>query len=206
MTDKLPPNLLALFAPRPALRYLPPADHAPESRKTHRVTGVAAYVPALQEKAANAKATEDGDLSESDSDYERPPTESWLEARDRRTLEKQAHQTWLTTEGVGEVYKPNEDPNIRGDAFKTLFVARLSYETDVKDLEREFGRFGAIERVRIVADKGDGGEVGKGKGTGKKKQGKSRGYAFVVFEKERDMKGIQPPSQLTHDADMFVMQ
>jgi RNA recognition motif-containing protein len=43
--------------------------------------------------------------------------------------------------------KPNEDPNIRGDAFKTMIVARLSYEADERDLEREFGRFGPIERV-----------------------------------------------------------
>lgn len=40
-----------------------------------------------------------------------------------------------------------DDPNIRGDAFKTLFVARLSFDTTEKDLEREFGRFGPIERV-----------------------------------------------------------
>lgn len=46
--------------------------------------------------------------------------------------------------------KPAEDPNIRGDAFKTLFVSRLSYDTEVKDLEREFGRFGPIERVCMV--------------------------------------------------------
>lgn len=45
--------------------------------------------------------------------------------------------------------KPNEDPNIRGDAFKTLIVARLSYEADERDLEREFGRYGPIERVRL---------------------------------------------------------
>lgn len=43
---------------------------------------------------------------------------------------------------------PTEDPNIRGDAFKTLIVARLSYDADERDLEREFGRFGPIERVR----------------------------------------------------------
>lgn len=43
---------------------------------------------------------------------------------------------------------PNEDPNIRGDAFKTLIVARLSYEATEEDLEREFARFGSIERVR----------------------------------------------------------
>jgi U1 small nuclear ribonucleoprotein len=44
--------------------------------------------------------------------------------------------------------KPNEDPNVRGDAFKTLIVARLSYDADERDLEKEFGRFGPIERVR----------------------------------------------------------
>lgn len=46
---------------------------------------------------------------------------------------------------------PHEDPNIRGDAFKTLIVARLDYSADEKDLEREFGRFGPIERVCFVA-------------------------------------------------------
>jgi U1 small nuclear ribonucleoprotein 70kDa len=43
--------------------------------------------------------------------------------------------------------KPHEDSNIRGDPFKTLVVARLSYEANEQDLEREFGRFGPIERV-----------------------------------------------------------
>jgi len=171
MTDKLPPNLLALFAPRPALRYLPPADHAPEERKTARITGVAQYLPQLQEEFGNYK-----------------PTESWLEARDRRTLETQAQQTYMTGEGAKELYKPTEDANIRGDAFKTLFVARLSYETDIKDLEREFGRFGPIERIRIVTNNG---ESKKKDGSVNKKKGKSKGYAFVVFEREKDMKGKQ---------------
>ena len=45
---------------------------------------------------------------------------------------------------------PTEDSQIRGDAFKTLFVARLSYDTTDKDLGREFGRFGPIERVCLI--------------------------------------------------------
>lgn len=45
---------------------------------------------------------------------------------------------------------PKDDPQVRGDALKTLFVARLSYETKEMDLEREFGRFGPIERVRSI--------------------------------------------------------
>jgi RNA recognition motif-containing protein len=49
--------------------------------------------------------------------------------------------------------KPHEDPNVIGDPLKTLFVSRLSYNTEVKDLEREFGRYGPIERVRYHPDR-----------------------------------------------------
>jgi U1 small nuclear ribonucleoprotein len=45
--------------------------------------------------------------------------------------------------------KSTEDPQVRGDPFKTLFVARLSYDVKESDLEREFGRFGPIERVNF---------------------------------------------------------
>ncbi len=161
MTHKLPPNLLALFAARPALRYLPPSDHAPEERKTSNITGVAAFLPALEDYKEEVP-------------YE--PTESWLQRKDRLKLEKKERQEKLVNEGlslsmamsnpplsnpcflgyVGElgltcvVVEREDDPNIRGDAFKTLFVARLSFDTTEKDLEREFGRFGPIERVRIT--------------------------------------------------------
>jgi RNA recognition motif-containing protein len=46
--------------------------------------------------------------------------------------------------------KPQDDPSIRGDAFKTLIVARLSYEATEEDLEKEFARFGPIERVSRI--------------------------------------------------------
>ena len=130
MTDKLPPNLLALFAPRPALRYLPPSDHAPEVRKTANIGGVAAYLDAL-------KASPDVPYT---------PTESWLQKRDRLREERREQQEKLVTEDC-ELYKPDEDPLIRGDAYKTLFVCRLAYDVKEGDLEREFGRFGPIERV-----------------------------------------------------------
>ena len=47
MTDKLPPHLLNLFAPRPPLRYLLPADTAPEKRKTHQISGLAQFLSAI---------------------------------------------------------------------------------------------------------------------------------------------------------------
>lgn len=84
MTDKLPPQLLALFAPRPPLRWVAHPDKPSEERKTAQITGLASYLPAL-----NAYKDNDGFVA----------TESWLEARDRKKLEKKAKQEKLLTEG-----------------------------------------------------------------------------------------------------------
>ena len=71
----------------------------------------------------------------------------------------ESHFPFTFASALGRIYegkwlmmipdKPTEDPQVRGDVFKTLFVARLSYDTKETDLEREFGRFGPIERVSL---------------------------------------------------------
>lgn len=157
MTDKLPHQLLALFAPRPPLRWAPPPDHAPEHRHTAKISGLAQFLPALEEYR-----DKDGFV----------PTESWLQRRDRRAIEHKQQVEKNLVEGPKNcaytrngvtlhphllaravlivIDKPTEDPNIRGDAFKTLIVARLSYDANEQDLEREFSRHGPIERVRTA--------------------------------------------------------
>ena len=44
MTQFLPPNLLALFAAREAIPYLPPADKLPHEKKTRGYSGVGAFL------------------------------------------------------------------------------------------------------------------------------------------------------------------
>jgi len=44
MTQFLPPNLLALFAPRDPLPYLPPVDKLPHEKKSNPYTGLAAFL------------------------------------------------------------------------------------------------------------------------------------------------------------------
>ncbi|KAI1306614.1 U1 small nuclear ribonucleoprotein of 70kDa MW N terminal-domain-containing protein [Xylaria venustula] len=166
MTDKLPPNLLALFAPRPPLRWLAAPDHAPEERKTSKISGLAEYLPHLA-----AYKDQDGYA----------PTESWLQARDRKKWEKKEKQEKLLSEAP-QNYNPADDANIRGDPFKTLIVARLSYDANESDLEKEFGRFGPIERIRIITDT-------HAHERPNKKKKPHRGYAFVVFDREKDMRG-----------------
>lgn len=179
MTDKLPPPLLALFQPRPPIKYVPPQDTSPDQRATipSQISGLGAFLPQLQEYGAT-------------DHYE--ATESWLQRRDRERMEKRERALAMAKPGFVE-YKPAEDPKIKGDPVKTLFVGRLAYETRESDLEREFGRFGPIERIRIVKDETETATVDGG---GNKK--KSRGYAFIVFEREKDMKGksaISPQSR-----------
>lgn len=164
MTDKLPPNLLALFQPRPPVRYLQPQDTPPEekAKKVSQISGLAAFLPQLTEY----KKTD-----------EYHPTESWLQRRDRVRMEKREQAAAVQKEDF-KGFRPEEDPKVKGDPFKTLFVGRLAYDVKESDLEREFGRFGPIERIRIVKDE-----------YSDKPKKPSRGYAFIVFEREKDFKG-----------------
>ncbi|EPY51893.1 U1 snRNP-associated protein Usp101 [Schizosaccharomyces cryophilus OY26] len=155
MTEKLPSTVLALFAPRPPLRYLPPSDAAPEKRSTPHLSGVAKYLQL-------AKSYNDN--------YQ--PTETLEERRVRRKEEKKLEQREKLRSMIRQ-WKPDDDRHVIGDPYKTMFLGRLNYDTREGDIEKEFIHYGPIERIRVVRDKATG---------------KSRGYAFVVFERERDLK------------------
>ncbi|ODQ67711.1 RNA-binding domain-containing protein, partial [Nadsonia fulvescens var. elongata DSM 6958] len=152
---KLPPTLADLFKPRPPLKYAKPLDYDPSLRRTHHILGVSQFLDILNKP---------------DPDYR--PTETWLEqkAREKR-VKQEVHEAALKE--ATEQWNPANDPQVRGDPYKTLFISRLSYEVNEQDLEKEFVRFGPIERVRVVRDN---------------ETGKSSGYAFIVFERERDLK------------------
>ncbi|KAJ1932323.1 hypothetical protein GGF37_007094, partial [Kickxella alabastrina] len=47
MTSKLPPDLLRLFTPRPALEHVKQLDCAPEDKPKPRTTGIAQHVAEL---------------------------------------------------------------------------------------------------------------------------------------------------------------
>lgn len=86
-----------------------------------------------------------------------------------------AREERLTTK-MGEAkakWDPYNDANAKGDAFKTLFVGRLSYDVTESMLKREFDAYGPIAHCRVVTDVASG---------------KSRGYGFVEYEHEADLK------------------
>ena len=59
------------------------------------------------------------------------------------------------------------------NCYNTLFVGRLAYEVTERKLLREFEVFGPVKDLKLIKDR---------------QTGKSRGYAFIEFENEDDMK------------------
>ncbi|KAF9089742.1 hypothetical protein BGX29_005158 [Mortierella sp. GBA35] len=104
-----------------------------------------------------------------DTDY--VPTLSIAERKKQKLEERKKKSDEALKKGSDE-WDPNKDEKVVGDPYKTLHISRLSYECTEKDLRREFTMYGPIENVRVVKDTED----------------KSRGYAFIEFEREKDMK------------------
>ncbi|XP_073235784.1 uncharacterized protein [Porites lutea] len=70
-------------------------------------------------------------------------------------------------------YDPYSDEKIKGDPHKTIFIARLDYNTTEDTISDNLGRCGAIKSLRLVKDT---------------ESGKCKGYAFLEFSEESHAK------------------
>ena len=111
------------------------------------------------------------DLFENETPPPREVFETPRERRNRRKQERQIQHELRLAEARAE-YNPSENPVAVSDPYKTLFVGRLAYETTDRTLRRVFEEWGRVKDIKIINDK----------------DGKSRGYAFVEYEHERDLK------------------
>lgn len=126
-------NLLKLFEPRPPLEYKPP----PEKRKCPPYTGMAQFVSNFAQPG--------------DAEYAPPVQKAETPAERRARIHKiRLEEGAKKAAEEREKYEPNNDPNISGDPYRTLFVARLNYETTESRIKREFEAYGAIKRVGIT--------------------------------------------------------
>uniref|UniRef100_A0A6N2NAN9 U1 small nuclear ribonucleoprotein of 70kDa N-terminal domain-containing protein n=1 Tax=Salix viminalis TaxID=40686 RepID=A0A6N2NAN9_SALVM len=123
-------NLLKLFEPRPPLEFKP----LPEKRKCPPYSGMAQFV---------SNFAEPGDLEYA------PPIK---EAETRAQKKARIHMARLekgAEKAVEELqkYDPNNDPNVSGDPYKTLF----NYETTESKIKRELESYGPIKQVGILS-------------------------------------------------------
>ena len=141
----------------------PPVEYHPppaKPKKTQPYTGIADYVKLFT------------DPEEDPPPPPAEPKETKAEKKTRRAAEKAKENDARIEEDI-KSWNPKEDPKLAdSDPYKTLFVGRLSYDVDEAALRREFERFGAVKSVTVVEDQ----------------DGKPRGYAFVEFDRESDMK------------------
>ncbi|KAA1136472.1 hypothetical protein PGTUg99_033012 [Puccinia graminis f. sp. tritici] len=176
-THQLPPNLLKLFAPRPPLPYSKPLGRDPDvSIHKKHISCVSPLLDRLKLEAASTN--EDGvnqENGEKDPLVDRMPPETLTDSMQVRFERRQEERRRRKEEQLAreENYDPKQDPNATGDPYRTLFISRLSYEVTESDLKREFDMYGPIEKLVIVKNK---------------LTGKSQGYAFILFEREKDMK------------------
>jgi len=156
MTQYLPPNLLALFAPRDPLPYLPPVDKLPWEKKNVPYSGIAQFIQEFEDPKDTP-----------------PPTrvETRDERKERRRKER-AEQVAYKLEQDLALWTPGSGPNATNDAFKTLFITRINYDTSESKLRREFEVYGPVRKLHQVINSSTG---------------KPRGYAFIEYEHERDM-------------------
>jgi len=149
-------NLLKLFEPRAPLEFKPP----PEKRKCPPYQGIGQFVQHFVEPG--------------DPEYSPPVTKGETPTQRRARIHGLRLEAGAK-KAVEELakYDPTNDANIEGDPYKTLFVARISYETTEHKIRREFEGYGPIKRVRLVSDK-----ISK----------TPRGYAFIEYQHTRDMK------------------
>jgi U1 small nuclear ribonucleoprotein len=147
---ELPPHLQSLFNPRPPLPFI----KAPIKPKCRPYTGLADYIDMLEEGEPPERV-----ISET-------PQE-----KKKKDLQQKQEAYLKSLEEDTKVYNPKDYP-IEGNAFRTLFVCRLDYETTESKLKKEFEVYGPVKSIRIP----------------KNQQGKSKGYGFIEFENEEDYK------------------
>jgi len=154
MTRHLPPALLALFTAREPIEFIPPVEH----RQMPPYTGIANYVQFFEDPKTAP-----------------PPPPPMVLSKEERRAKKRKERLEQEMEKIKDQLKtwdPYSNPKATDDAFKTLFVGRISYKTTEHKLKREFEQYGPIRSVRMVYDL----------------DGKPRGYAFIEYERERDMR------------------
>lgn len=85
---------------------------------------------------------------------------------------KQSFQRQMQEWNNPELLQKSEQEFMK-DPFRTVFISRLDYSLTEFDISKSFSKYGVIESITIIRDK---------------KLGKSRGYGFVVFERDDDAK------------------
>ena len=156
----LPAQINALFAPRPPVDYLPPIDMQLPKKRKREMHGIGHFTQHFETGPEYDEIMRTWKPIMQRKERREKIKEERMKLRDETLKDKVA--SW--------------DPSLysfESDAYKTLFIGRLNYMTDEHKIKREMEQYGPVKSVTLVYDT---------------QTQKPRGYGFVEFEHERDMK------------------
>lgn len=158
---RFPAIVIKLFVPRKPIPFKPP----PRKRRLRKISGLADFVS----KFEDTTKPESKETAVSQAPFETPAQQQ------RRVREEKLSNVQLIVAESREKWSPFEKVDGKEktkDAFRTLFVSNIPYQMLDIRLHNEFEAFGPVRQVIAPKDK----------------DGFPRGYAFIEYERERDLK------------------
>lgn len=139
----------------------PPLKSIPpiKYRRKHPITGVIDYLDKFEETPPKERVVQ-------------PTPKVLKEQKKKQREEDQEEKLAPLIEEYRKEQRECEGKYKGMNCYNTLFVGRLAYEVTERKLLREMEAFGPVHDIKLVMDK----------------EGKSRGYGFVEYENEEDMK------------------
>ena len=140
----LPPHILSLFGPRPPVEPLPQSRLSfRPSRRGHEQSGCAEYIDLFEESLEHEKV-------------QKEKKKLIFEPARLRRLRKMKEKYLKHKEKIGKLarqFDPKNDPNAAGDVAKSLFIARISFDTSERKLRKELEQYGVVKNLKMVTDK-----------------------------------------------------
>lgn len=188
----MPDHIRRTFMPNPPLKHLPPfkrhvlasdnyvtdeEDTASTTVKTETVKTIPTSFPRKKRGAGLTGVSSFLHHFERTQPPERkvnPTPQSLKKEKDSKRKSEQDAKLKPLIESYREEQKQCAGEFTNGmNCYNTLFVGRLAYEVTERKLLREMEAYGPVKDLKLVTDLATG---------------KSRGYAFVEYEHEEDMK------------------
>jgi len=163
-------------------------------RRRSLLSGLGSLLPDFAEAARAASASSS---SSSSSSSPAAPAESALVRHQRRRSERMARARERVERDLALWDPRARAAGVTDDAFTTLFVGRLDYKTTEESLAKAFDQLGKVVRAVVVRERAPADKAAAPAATGAAavaaaaaaaKAAKSRGYGFVEFASESDLR------------------
>jgi U1 small nuclear ribonucleoprotein 70kDa len=174
----IPPHVRATFMPNPPLKHYPPMRF----RRKQKWSGVTEYMSKFETSPPPPRTMQ-------------PTPQILKESIHKRKIEQHLQRLHPAIEQFRREQAESSGEYDGMNCYNTLFVGRLAYEVTERKLLREMEAFGPVRDIRLITVRSSDADDMNDKNNNSNKYHanqsgykQSRGYAFVEYEHEEDMK------------------